>query len=75
MVARLRRHPGKWILLPEMRNVPDGMVDVIRNRRRRALRMEDGVIRCRTRASVWLPDGQIRRTLILKWEPAKPEKE
>ncbi len=69
MVARLRAHPGRWILLPEMRAVPPQMINVIRERRRRQLRLPDGKIYCRQRAIAQLEDGTIRCTLILRFVP------
>ncbi|AYB70186.1 hypothetical protein SEA_ONEIAGILLIAN_76 [Microbacterium phage OneinaGillian] len=71
IVARLRKHPGRWMLLPEMRRVPDRTIATIRRRERRELRLDDGVIRCRRRATVWLEDGTVRCILILKFEERK----
>lgn len=71
VVARLRKHPGRWMLLPEMRSVTDRTIMAIRRQERRELRMNDGVIRCRRRATVWLEDGTVRCALILKFEERK----
>lgn len=68
IVARLREHPGRWMLLPEMRAVSDRTIITIRRRERRALRMDDGKIRVRRKATVWTADGDVLCTLILKFE-------
>ena len=71
MVARLRKYPGRWILLPEMRSVDPAMIDIIRSRRRRQLHLDDGKIYCRRRATAQLPDGSIRCTLLLRFVPTQ----
>ena len=70
IVARLRADPDRWLALPEMAAVPERMVDVIRRRQRHALRLTDGVIRCRVQASI-INEGRMTCTLILKFEPKK----
>ena len=65
---RLRQHPDRWILLPEMSSVPERTVEVIRRRERRALRLDDGVIRC-TRTARAVVKGQARVALQLKFVP------
>lgn len=69
MVAELRSHPGRWILFPEMSSVSDRTIDVIRKRRRRALRINDGIIRCRRKTTVWTDEGTVRCTLFLSFDP------
>lgn len=66
IVAELRAHPGRWILFPEMANVSDRTIDTIRKRRRRQLRIDDGIIRCRRKATTWTEDGTVRCTLFLR---------
>lgn len=75
IVARLREHPDRWMLLSEMAHVSDRTIQVIRKRERRALRIDDGVIRCRRKATAWLPDGTVRCTLFLKFEPKKEKQD
>lgn len=69
IVERLRRHPGRWMMVPEMAAVPERMITVIRERQRRALRLPDAIIRVRVRASVTDEDGNRTVTLKLKYEP------
>lgn len=69
IVARLRKQPGRWLLLPEMAAVPDRTIMTIRRRERRALRLEDGVIRCRRKATVWTDEGIVMCTLFLAYIP------
>jgi hypothetical protein len=54
--------------VPEMAMVPARTLTVIRKRERRGLRLNDGVIRARVRATAVL-DGQTLCTLWLKFEP------
>lgn len=75
MIARLREHPDRWILLPEMRSVDIQMISIIRERRRRALHLPDGKIYCRQRAITQRDDGTIRCTLVLKFTPYPKEKD
>jgi len=75
IVARLRKHPGRWMLLPEMRSVDPAMVDIIRSRRRRQLQMSDGRIYCRQKAIAQLEDGTLRCTLMLRFIPREDEKD
>jgi hypothetical protein len=70
IVAKLRQHEGRWLLLPEMANVSDRTIQVIRRRERRALRLEDGRIQCRRKATVWT-DAGVRCTLYLRFKPKK----
>lgn len=74
VVARLRRHPGRWLVLPELANVSGRTIEVIRRRERATLRLEDGVIRCRIKAAVAQQDGSVLVTLVTKFDPY-PEKE
>lgn len=69
IVAKLRKYPNRWMLIPEMASVPDRTIATIRRRERRELRLADGTIRCRRKATVWLDDGTVKCTLILKYEP------
>jgi hypothetical protein len=69
IVARLRKQPGTWMILPEMRATPYRTIATIRRRERRALRLEDGVIRCRRRAIALTPEGDVIVTLALQFEP------
>ncbi|QWY80155.1 hypothetical protein SEA_SALLYK_75 [Microbacterium phage SallyK] len=66
IVARLREHPNRWLLLPEMAKVNARTVMVIRKRERRALRLDDGVIRCRIKAGYVDETGAVIATLYLK---------
>lgn len=68
IVERLRQHPNRWMLLPEMARVNGRTINVIRKRERRALRLDDGVIRCRRKVAFVIDDTVIC-TLILKFEP------
>jgi len=68
IVAQLREHPDRWMLLPEMAAVPERTVEVIRRRERRALRLTDGVIRC-TRTHSTTIQGRTTVTLQLKFSP------
>lgn len=72
MVARLRKYPDRWMMLPQMRDVDLRMVDIIRSRRRHALRMDDGVIRCRVKARYLADNGRVRCALLLKFETHPP---
>ena len=74
IVQRLRKHPGRWTLLPEMRSVRPRTIDTIRRKERRQLRLDDGAIYCRVRAATRLEDGTERCTLMLRFVP-KPPKE
>lgn len=71
IVARLREQPGVWMLLPEMRAVSARTMGVIRKRERRALRLDDGVIRYRMKAPPLHldDDGIVIVTLHLKFDP------
>lgn len=71
IIARLRKHPGRWMLLPEMAYVNGRTISVIRRKERRALRLDDGTIRCRTRVGVVLDDRTVMCALYLKFEPRK----
>lgn len=73
VVAKVRKYPGVWMLLPEMRYVSARHVITIRRRERRALRLEDGVIRAQRRTTVWLEDGTVRCDIILKFVAKKGE--
>ncbi|QNL30040.1 hypothetical protein SEA_RUDY_70 [Microbacterium phage Rudy] len=68
IVARLREHPNRWLLLPEMAKVNARTVMVIRKRERRALRLDDGVIRCRIKAGYVDETGAVIATLYLKFD-------
>lgn len=70
VVRQLRLHPDRWQALPEMAAVPARVVDVIRLRQRAALRLADGVIRCRVQGSIEI-EGRTQCVLILKYEPKK----
>jgi len=60
------------MLLSEMSYVNDRTIQTVRLRERRALRLDDGVIRCRARSAVLLEDGQtVMCALYLKFEPRK----
>jgi len=73
LVARLRKQPETWIVFPEMSATPYRTIATIRRRERRALRLEDGVIRCRRRAIAATPDGDVIVTLALMYEPKRKE--
>lgn len=75
IVQRLRKYPGRWMLLPEMRSVRPRTIEVIRRRERRQLRLDDGKIYCRVRAATRLDDGSERCTLVLRFVPKHPEGE
>jgi hypothetical protein len=47
MVRELRARPGQWRLFPELVAVPDEVVDRIRRRTVRPLRLDDGKIYAR----------------------------
>lgn len=66
IVTKLRKHPGRWMLFPEMSAVPDRTIATIRRRERRELRLDDGVVRCRRKATAWTDDGTVLCTLFLK---------
>lgn len=68
IVKRLRMHPDRWLVVPELSDVPERTLEVIRRRQRPALRMEDGIIRARVRAHITL-EGRTTLTLILKFSP------
>lgn len=68
IVTRLREQPGRWMLVPEMRRVNGRTIQVIRKQERRALRLDDGVIRCRSR-NTFVLDGVVICTLYLKFDP------
>lgn len=68
IVAELRQHPNRWMLPSELAAVPDRTIATIRRRERRALRLPDGVIRVRRKATVWRDDGTVWCTLFLKFE-------
>lgn len=70
IVAELREQPGEWLLLPELAAVPFRTISTIRRRERRALRLDDGVIRCRRRHLV--ADGnKLTVTLYTMFDPKK----
>lgn len=75
IVAYLKAHAGRWILMPEMAAVPERTIETIRRRRRRALRIEDAVIRVRQRAALTMPDGKVTVTLALMYERKEPDAE
>lgn len=73
IVARLREHPGRWMLLREMSAVHGRTIAVIRKREHRELRLDDGIIRCRTKAAI-VTDEKVTVTLYLKFDPKeKPD--
>lgn len=69
IVKTLRSHPERWMLLPEMVGVSIRTVMVVKSRERHALRLEDGRIRYRRRATVWLEDGRVVCDLWLRYQP------
>ncbi|UUG69636.1 hypothetical protein SEA_FRANSOYER_71 [Microbacterium phage Fransoyer] len=72
IIARLRQHPGRWMLLSEMSYVNARTIQVIRKQERRALRLTDGVIRCRPKGLVLLEDDRtVMCALYLKFDPKK----
>lgn len=71
LVARLRKQPETWIVFPEMTATPYRTIATIRRRERRALRLDDGVIRCRRRAIAATPEGDVIVTLALCFIPRK----
>jgi hypothetical protein len=68
IVAKLREHPGEWLLLPEMAAVPFRTITTIRKRERKALRLDKGVIRCR-RKFLRADENRLTVTLILQYDP------
>lgn len=60
------------MLLPEMARVNGRTINVIRKRERRALRLDDGVIRCR-RKLAYVIDDVVIVTLFLKFEPKEAD--
>lgn len=75
IVAKLRQHPNRWLLLPELAHVSGRTIDVIRRRERHALRLDDGVIRCRRKAALVHEDGSVVVTLAVKFSPKKPKED
>lgn len=69
IIARLREHENRWLLVPEMAKVSARTVTVIRRKERRALRLTDGVIRCRIKAGYVDETGAVICTLFLKFVP------
>ncbi|QUE25366.1 hypothetical protein SEA_FIZZLES_72 [Microbacterium phage Fizzles] len=70
IITRLREYPGRWMLFPEMVAVNVRTITVIRKRERRALRLDDGVIRCRRKGDLMAAsDDTVVCTLYLKYEP------
>ena len=70
IIDQLRSDAGRWMLLPEMRRVPISTENVIRGRRRPALRrIKDGRILVRRTVTLTLEDGSRVATLILKFQP------
>lgn len=73
IVDRLREQPGRWMLVPEMRRVNARTINVIRKKERRALRLEDGTIRCRRKVAL-VTERTVFVTLYLKFDPKeKPD--
>lgn len=68
IVAKLRQQPNEWLLFPEMGAASLRTIQVIRRRERRALRLDDGVIRCRRKSIVKIGD-EITVTLFLSFQP------
>lgn len=56
-------------MFPEMGNVPERTIATIRNREVRTLRLDDGIIRCRRKATAYDDELAVRVALILKFEP------
>lgn len=73
IVAKLRQHPDRWLMLPELASVSYRTIEVIRRRQRPILRLPDGVVRCRRRAVALLEDGTAIVTLAAKFEPHRKE--
>jgi hypothetical protein len=67
IVARLRRQPNTWMLFGALSAVPDRTIATIRRRERHALRLDDGVIRVRRKATV-VVDDRVLCTLYVKFE-------
>lgn len=68
IVQRARAHAGRWILPTELAATPARTIMVIRRRERRALRLDDGVIRCRVKARAWTQSGQEICTLMVRFD-------
>lgn len=67
VITQARRTPGLWVLPVELSAVTERTVMAIRRRERRALRMPDGVLRCRVKAGVTV-SGVTLVTLLVKFE-------
>lgn len=68
LVQRLRKTPGRWTLLPEMRAATYTQWVTARTGAARGLRVPDGTISARRIARTWM-DGSYRYTVLLKFEP------
>lgn len=44
---------------PELASTPSRTIVVIRRRQRRALRLDDGILRCRVKARAWVNDREV----------------
>ena len=58
IVAELRSRPGQWRLLPAMVGVPTSVIERVRRRSVRALRLSDGKIHARKGVHLVTDDGR-----------------
>lgn len=69
IVDELRAKPERWRLFPEMIGVSDRVITTLRRRERRALRLDDGAIRYRRKATTPRADGRIICDVWLRFVP------
>ena len=75
IVTELRARPGRWRLLSPMVGVPLSVLERVRQRRVRALRMSDGKVEARAGVSTYTSEGQWIADIWLRFQPTPPGKE
>lgn len=73
IVTELRSRPGKWRLFPAMVAAPIGVIERVRRRSVRALRLSDGKIYARQGVVAWRDDGTAVTDVWLRYLPTTRE--
>lgn len=72
IVAELRARPGQWRLFPELAGAPDALVERVRRRMVRPLRLDDGKIYARRGVSAHAR-GRLITDVWLRYLPNERE--
>lgn len=72
IVAELRARPGEWRLFPELAAAPDAVIERVRRRTVRPLRLDDGKIYARRGISA-RKNGRLITDVWLRYLPKERE--